>query len=248
MEKRDITEEIVEMESTEKCSYIDENGNVAYRDGSNKVYLAVKTMSENGIKLNRVTKDYYYMEQICDDDFDDHYIVGDVVTNHLFDFDEVFDSSKFFFQFGVIALQRDENKNIIPMGEKVVVPILYDDIAENNLQTVTAQVDDHLTYIDINPNSENYGKQLVPVVLEHAVPFSVDYEGFAECSVCGVTGYLPRECKPRTSLNPLELLTEEQVKYLLPRLESSNSALHESSINKYSELTGDSKILKFIRK
>ena len=106
----------------------------------------------------------------------------------------------------------------------------------------------HLTYIDINPNSENYGKQLVPAVLEHAVPFSVDYEGFAECSVCGTAGYLPRNCQPRTTLSPLDLLTEEQVEYLLADLESSSDDLNESAVNKYSELTGNAKTLKITKK
>lgn len=134
------------------------------------------------------------------------------------------------------------------MGEKVVVPLLYDRIVENNLKSVTAYVNNHLTYIDINPNSENYGKQLVPAVLEHAVPFSVDHEEFAECSVCGTVGYLPHNCQPRTTLSPFDLLTEEQVEYLLSDLESSSDALKESAINKYSELTGGAKTLKITRK
>ena len=134
------------------------------------------------------------------------------------------------------------------MGEKIVVPILYDEISENNLKSVTAYANNRLTYIDIDPNSENYGKQLIPVVLEHAVPFSVDYEGFAECSVNGVVGYLPRNCKPRITLKPLDLLTEEQVEHLLPYFESSNNALHDSSVNKYCELTGGAKTLKLTRK
>ena len=78
----------------------------------------------------------------------------------------------------------------------------------------------------------------MPVVLEHAVPFSIEYEGFAECSVDGVVGYLPRDCQPRTSLSSLELLTEEQVKCILAFLEIQNNALQESSFDKYNKLTG----------
>ena len=134
--------------------------------------------------------------------------------------------------------------------ELFIIPILYDGISENNFKSVTVYGNNHLTYIDIDPNSENYRKQLVLVALEHTISFSVDYERFSECSVNGFVGYLPRNCKPRTTLDPLDLLKEEQVKYLLPYFESSNNFLHDStvSVNKYCKLTSGAKTLKLTRK
>lgn len=179
-------------------------------------------------------RDYYSIEHL----FDDHYIVCDVAYDGILSYNAEFDNSKLSFKYGIIVLQRDEQNKIIPMQEKIVVPILYDRISTNNENTVTAYLGKYLTYIDVNPNSEHYGKQLVPIVLEHAVPFSVDYEGFAECSVNGVVGYLPRDCKPKDALNPSDLLTEDQVKVL------SNGTLYSNALTKFEELTGSPKILK----
>lgn len=233
---KNIVEDVIESE--EKSPYIDEKGNVEYRSGSNKVCLATGEVVEDEDVLKKLSKDYYYMEPIYGDDLEELYIVSDVVSSQLIDIEEEFDNSKLSFKYGIIALLRDENGNIIPMAEKLVVPIIYDEISENNDKTVTAKANGYLTYIDIDPKSVNYGKQLVPVVLEHAVPFSIEYEGFAECSVDGVVGYLPRDCQPRTSLSSLELLTEEQVKCILAFLEIQNNALQESSFDKYNKLTG----------
>lgn len=224
--------------ATKYVSYIDEDEkNVYYIDGSNKQNLTLKFGNKNNYKNVPITKDYFYIEHI----FDDHYIVCDAIYDGLLYYDAEFDNSKLSFKYGIIALQRDDQNKIIPMGEKIVVPILYDKISTNNENTVTAYLNKHLTYIDMNPNSENYGKQLVPVVLEHAVPFSVDYEGFAECSVDGVVGYLPRNCKPKDTLEPSDLLTEDQVKVLF------NKSLYSNALNKFEELTGNQKVLKMTK-
>lgn len=236
------------IDSTKKIPYIDEKGNVSYINGTNKFCLAVEEFDECEKVLKKLSKDYYSLEPIYGDGLEELYIVCDVISSQILEYEEDFDISKLSFKYGIIAIQRDEKRNIIPMGEKVIVPILYDRITENNLKSVTAYVGDHLTYIDMNPNSENYGKQLVPATLEHAVPFSTEYEGFAECSVNGVVGYLPRNCQPRTKLDSFDLLTKEQVEYLLPYLESSNNPIHDSSINKYCELSGSVKTLKLTRK
>lgn len=239
------------IDSAKKSPRIDENGNISYIDGSNKCCLVVEKMVENKIETKRLTKDYYSMVPIQEKGLEDFYIVCDAVCDAIYDdfsyYTEEFGDSILSFKYGIIALQRDKKGNIIPMGEKVVVPCLYDRIYENNLKSVTAYVNDHLTYIDIDLNSKNYGKQLVPVVLEHAASFSVKYEGFAECSVDGITGYLPRNCQPKTALSPLELLSEEQVEYLLQYFKLCNNTLHEDSVNKYSELTDNAKVLKLTK-
>ncbi len=217
---------------------IDSNGNVDYDTNIQKSHLQDKD-------CKRISNDYYYMESIGGN----HYIVCDITSSqrgmeHQFEFD----NSKLAYKYGVICLKRDGIGNIVPMAESIVVPIIYDQIYQNNLNTVTAYANNwHLTYIDIDPQSLYYGKQLVPVVLEHAVPFSTKYEGFAECSVNGVTGYLPRNCKPFTKISPLDLLTEEQVKYLVTHFDMNNSPVHDSPVEKFSKLTGGEKTLKLTK-
>lgn len=209
---------------------IDTNGNVDYVKNIQKSHL----QDENCI---RISKDYYYMECIGGN----HYIVSDISSSQN-------GMSKLAFKYGVIRLKNDGNGNIVPMAESIVVPIIYDKISPNNLNTVTAYANKgHFTYIDIDSQSQNYGKQLVPAVLEHAVPFSVKYEGFAECSVNGVTGYLPRNCQPFTKISPLDLLNEEQVKYLLSYFDMNNTPLRDSSVEKFSKPTGGAKTLKLTR-
>lgn len=233
-----MTEELTIVNSKFSIPVVDEMGNVDYDTHIHKSYL----QDENGKK---VSNSYFYIESIGGD----HYIVGDVATSQTgMDYQDEFDNSKVSFKYGIICLQRDEKGNLIPMSEELVVPLVYDRISENNLDTVTAYANnEHLTYIDIDPKSRNYGKQLVPAILEHAVPFSVEYEGFAECSVSGVTGYLPRNCQPLTKLSPSDLLTEEQVKYLLSYLDMDSNPLHDSSVEKLSKLSGGAKTLKLTR-
>ena len=204
---------------TENVFYIDNNGNVAFTQELNKFCLSIEENMREADSLKKVTKDYYYMSEI----FDDCFIVSDVHCNQNLGYKDKYDDSRLTFKFGVIMLQRDEKGNIIPMAEKIVVPILYDDISMGNLKTIIAFVKDSCTYIDINPESENFGKQLVPTVLGHALPFAEKYEGFAECSVDGVSGYLPRNCQHKTSISKEELLTEEQVKCILTFLENEEN-------------------------
>ena len=217
---------------------IDDNGNVDYDTNIQKSHLQDKDGK-------RISNDYYYMEWIGGD----HYIVCDITSSQCgMEYQDEFDDSKLAFKYGVICLKKDGNGNIVPMSESIVVPIIYNEISKNNLNTVTACANNrNFTYIDIDPQSQNYGKQLVPVVLEHAAPFSVEYEGFAECSVSGVPGYLPRNCQPFTQISPLDLLTEEQVKYLLLYFDINNIPLHDSSVEKFSKLTGGAKTLKITR-
>ena len=68
------------------------------------------------------------------------------------------------------------------------------------------------------------------------MPFGIEYDGFAERSVYGVTGYLPRKCTPREELKGSNLLTELEVQYLFQQ----NDDLAFSSGNKVFTLTGSS--------
>lgn len=218
---------------------VGEDGNVSKRN--HKLHL-----EKDGIQL---TRDYWNIIEL----WDDHYVVCDLNASgcYLDDINEYTIESEIAaiepqikFQFGVIKLQRNEKGEVVPFTEKTIVPIMYDRISENNEDSLTAYSNGKLTYIDLNPKSSNYGKQIVPAILEHAVPFSVDYDGFAECSVDGITGYLPRNCNPREQLKSSDLLTEEQVQYLLQK----DDTLDTSSTDKLSKLTGSAKVLKLTRK
>lgn len=218
---------------------IDEDGNVLKQN--NKLHL-VKDDTQ-------LTRDYWNIIEL----WDDQYIVCDLNSSgcYLEDINKYTTGSeieargsKIKFQFGIIKLQRNKQGEVIPFSEKTIVPVMYDRISISNDDTLIAYINGKLTYIDFDPESLYYGKQIVPAILEHAVPFSVNYEGFAECSVEGVTGYLPRNCNPREQLKSSDLLTEEQVRYLLKK----DDNLATTSNDKLSELTGSVRVLKLTRK
>lgn len=207
MQEREVKERVVAIKKKIPYMY---NGNVMYIDGSNTYCLEDE-------KCRKISKDYYYMEYI----FTDHYIVCDASCGPLFG---EFDDSKLKFKYGVIALQRDMEGKIIPMAEKEVVPMLYDRLVPGNLDIVIGCGEDgKWTYIACNPGTVNGGKQLVPAVLEHACAFSLEYEGFAECSVDGVDGYLHRSCNMEIEkLTSDDLLTREEVEYMISCLDVDN--------------------------
>ncbi len=216
------------------------DGNVFVQN--HKVHL-----EKNNIQL---TKDYWDIVEL----WNDHYAVCDLsVSNCYLDGLNQYTlkselealgpkfGPKINFKYGVIRLKRNDKGEVIPFAEKMIVPIVYDRICENNDDSLTAYSNGKLTYIELDPRSLNYGKQLIPAVLEHAVAFSLKYQGFAECSVDGITGYLPRYCKPLEKINGSDLLTEEQVKYLL----NNNDSLNDYSAFKLEHLTGSPKVLKY---
>ena len=218
---------------------VGDDGNVC--ESNHKLHL-----EKDGIQL---TKDYWNIIEL----WDDHYVVCDLNVSgcYLDDINKYTSKSEIEaldpqikFQFGVIKLQRNKKGEVVPFAEKTIVPIMYDRISGNNEDSLTVYSNGKLTYIDLNPKSSNYGKQIVPAILEHAAPFDVDYDGFAECSVDGITGYLPRNCNARRQLKSSDLLTEEQVQYLLHK----DDTLDASSMDKLSKLTGSTKVLKLTRK
>ena len=162
------------------------DGNVFVQN--HKVHL-----EKNNIQL---TKDYWDIVEL----WDDHYAVCDLsVSNCYLDGLNQYTlkselealgpkfGPKINFKYGVIRLKRNDKGEVIPFAEKMIVPIVYDRICENNDDSLTAYSNGKLTYIELDPRSLNYGKQLIPAVLEHAVAFSLKYQGFAECSVDGIT-------------------------------------------------------------
>ncbi len=215
---------------------VSEDGNVGKRN--NKVHL-----EKNGKVL---TRDYWSIIEISDD----FYIVCDLNASGCFldDLNEFYLEKEIAilkptmkFKYGVIKLVRDEKGEVIPFNEKTIVPIMYDRITESNEDTLIAYSNGKMTYLDFDSESSNYGKQIIPAVLDTAVPFDVHYPGFAECSIDGVVGYIPRNCKPRHNLEASDLLTESQVEFLLDRDENWEAVTKEKLL----DLTGLPKVLKY---
>lgn len=144
-------------------------------------------------------------------------------------------------KWGVIRVNRNEKGEIIPGCETLVVPYVYDRISSNNEKTATVYNNGKLTYLDIDVNSKSYGKQLAPCYFDHAVPFSTQIEGFAECSLEETTGYLPRNCKPKEMLYGSELLKYKQAqtisRYLNGKID--DSILDFETKDAYFNLTGE---------
>jgi hypothetical protein len=182
---------------------------------------------------------------------DDHFAVCEVV-NHVNYFNDGYSAHDRYYgiavedyevnsklKWGIIKVTRDEKGTIKPFAEILIVPFLYDRIDGNNEKTATVYNNGFLTYLDIDEDSENYGKQLVPCVLEHAVPFSTEYEGFAECSIDETTGYLPRNCKIRNDILGWNLLTPSQTEAISEYFDSgAKSDLDFYTYDTYFRLTG----------
>lgn len=174
-----------------------------------------------------ITKDYW---NISSTDRKDHFMVcnlaitgGNINEPNC----NLKDNKEVKFKYGVIKLKRQKNGKIIPFAEEEVVPIIYDRIILGNLHTLICSNNGKYTYVDFAKESKNYGKQIVPAVLDYALPFNIPYQGFAKCSLNGITGYLPRNFPYVTNLKPSALLTEDQVQ---------NISYLESHLRKLREL------------
>jgi len=217
-------------------SFIGEDGNLYFNTDGERFSLS------NGDEV--VSHQYYCMISLGDD----HYAVCDLISDARFwaDYNEYdvingeYETTVPKMKWGVIRITRDDLGKIIPEAEIMVIPYIYDRISPNNLKTATAYNEDKLTYLDLNREKGSYGQQLVPCVLNHAVPFSIDYEGFAECSVDDVVGYIPRNCKVKKGIECSELLTESQTRCLSKYLAGSKEVvLDNDTILAYFNLTGE---------
>lgn len=211
-----------------------------------KVNVSYMHLEENG-KI--VTKDYIDLEHISKDIYSFAQITCNPIKLNNYDsYTQDKNEMNYGIKFGLFRLSRDKKGNIIPFKEEVIVPCVYNRISPNNLDTVTAYTDSGLTYVDIDPNSKNFGKQLVPAVLDHATSFDTEYEGFAECSITeGLikkVGYLPRNMIPRKSISVNDLIEENQLINLMEFQEKIDSV--KKTIKKYEELTGKSFCKKII--
>lgn len=200
--------------------YMDNMGNVAESEEKFRLVLVNEAQEE-------ISRMYDYIEELNDD----HYIVRSAVAIIDENDDEI--STRAEFKFGVIRLTRDDKRKVIPLGEKIVVPFIYDGIKPGESNTAIAAIttgkSNRFTYIDLDLDSKNYGKQLLPAILVSAGWFGRDYAGFAECEFrFGGERYIPRNYEPRQEATYADLLTKEEVECLL----------HDTPKVKMKKLTG----------
>ncbi len=225
----------IEREST-PALYIDSNGNRQYNTEKEAFFL-------KNTSGDVVSQGYLCMVSLGDD----HYAVCDLISeSNLCGYYDEYDIINGDFKttapkmkWGIIRLSRTKSGNIIPRAEVFVVPYIYDRISSNNSKTATVQFNGKYSYVDLDIERDSYGKQLVPCILEHAVPFDVDIEGFAECSIEEKVGYLPRDTKPCKMLDSSTLLSESQANALAKFFsDNENSFEAQSAVFSYFALTG----------
>ncbi len=199
-----------------------------------------------------VTRDYQAMGYLCDD----HYSVCDLVikdntscyaNDYFMDTDMQEKNVKASYLWGVIRVNRDSDGNIIPQMETLIIPYLFTErLMKGELNTAIAEYNGKYIFFDLDMNSELYGKSLTPF-LDHAEPFGFKYDGcimtdingFAKCSMNDITGYLPRNCIKRFTLQPKDLLTGQQALMLSLYLNGKpHRSLSIETIMAYKNLTG----------
>lgn len=220
-EKADIYETLVNVQK------VDSDGNVV-SVSVDKMYIGVKNKILQN-RIEQVSKDYFSLERIDND----IYIFGEIsvdplAVNYPEQYDNNFSAN---IRYGILKLTRDKEGNIIPMKEKIISQAIYDEISQNNDKTVTVTSKGYYAYFDYVK-----GIQLTPVVLKHAVPFNVSYEGFAECSTKDKSGYLPRNVIPVTKEQDIKLLDEKQVEILTKYQVEIDTIVETDQL--YNDITG----------
>lgn len=200
--------------------YINGAGNVEVDQDSHVYYL---------YKNGRITKSYYYLEYIGNDQF----IVCDAIYNCKTDLSsaEYWDDVDYnlCFRQGVIRIKRDEKGEIIPFAEETIVPILYNQIITSNSNTVKALYKEKYTFYDVDILSTNYGRRLCPLILDDAGDFDLEYDGYVECRVGNKTGYLSRASKEYRVLSADDLLTVTDIQAEYYDIDSDNKHLIEQA-------------------
>ena len=187
---------------------IDNDGNIAIKD-SDTYCLSNKDDIANPY-AREYTNDYFGIMHITNDCYvvlgTDIKVASDISQNPI-------EENKF--KFGIIELQRNYSKEIIKKSEEIIAPITYDRIYVYDPLYPILEKDGHYTYFCLDPESKNYKKQLVPLVLESAAPFNIKYPGFAECTIDGKTRFLPIDFIAVEAVTPDDLLTEEEILNLI---------------------------------
>ena len=199
---------------------IDEYGNITNIKQPSRTYH-LSRCSQQSTKITQtedyISNSYFYIEHIKDD----HYIVGNPVYKT---------PNTFEIKYGIIKLKRSPN-GIICKQETIIAPIVYDKLHISDPNYIIVEYHNHYSYFSIDTRSQNYGKQLIPLILTEASPFNIKYEGFAECTINGVTRFIPIDLIPTEVITPDLLLTEEEVIALI------------NSIKKFETITPHKKML-----
>lgn len=195
---------------------IDNNGNLT-QDENHTYCLATKTSYHNGFL--ETSNSYFGIKYLGND----HYIVIDIHSKQSSDDTEsILYNRKFELKFGIIKITREHNKSIVNKGEKIIAPIVYDRIYVYDDLYPIMEVNGKYTYFCLDQNNPNYGKQLVPAILEAACPFNIKYPGFAECTIQGEQRFLPINFIAAEAITKDDLLTEDEIIYLINSYEKFN--------------------------
>lgn len=177
---------------------------------------------------------------------EDHFAVADIVydlrispgynENYIINKDYVVANSEI--KWGIIKLNRDMINKIIPKGESLIVPYIYDSIEPNNNKTATASYKKKFTYIELNRNSENYGKQLLPCILDRAMHYDITHKDLAEVTIKNTTGFIPRNICLE-ALSEMFLLSDEEAEKISKYINNEIVNLNSDTSYKYLALTGE---------
>lgn len=233
---------------------IDKNGNIDYSYCIEKDVL--KTLQGDVVS-------HKYLQIIHL--FDDHFAVLGIPTKHKQcfynnDYNADYEIYSKKLKWGIIRINRDSEGKIIPKQETMVFPFIYNSICNSNLKTVFASeisIDKFKhTYLDLDVESNSYGHQLVPCILEFAYTYDFDFKtrdnrmAFAICKIDDKTRFIPRNIIARTKITADDLLTEEEVvflKYDEPlaktilngKYDVNEQQIGKTALEKYFNLTGE---------
>lgn len=171
-------------QNDKRIPVIDLNGNEIYDD-----FYSIEKIDEFHYKVS--TLDFTYSEGL------DSYL-----SIYGRNFSEAWNYFKF--HYGVVAIK--DNKI------QLIVPTVYKDIKITNSNVVIVQADDEykpvyddgkllriekvdgkLGAINIDSESDLYGFNIIPTVLDHFEDFDLKYKGFACVGIGEITGYLAKE-------------------------------------------------------
>lgn len=193
---------------TEPIPTIGTDGNITTTE-SNTYCLAMNVYNAD----YRISKDYYGIKHIIGDFY--------TVMNYKVMINPPSREKQINQKFGIIKLKRNIHfeRGFINENETIIAPIIYDQIYVYDCLYPIIEVNNNYTYFCIDEQSKNYGKQLLPAVLEAACPFNIKYEGFAECIIDGVTRFIPIDFIATEKITKDDLLTEEEVISLISSYE-----------------------------
>ncbi len=117
-------------------------------------------------------------------------------------------------KYRVIRLRRNASGSILPGQEQIITDTYCHNITYGNAKTLLLDCDGMYTYLDINPLSPHYKKNLFPLIFNKATNFNSEYPNFAKVAIEDYEGYVFRPEYPLTSLITSDLLTLEEVQYL----------------------------------